>query len=469
MSRFFAISLLFTISGSLASAATDPKEAEFFEKQIRPVLAEHCYKCHGPDKQKAELRLDSRVALLKGSDAGAVVVPGKPEESVLIKAVRHEGDTKMPAKDEKLSDEQIAALTEWVKRGIPWPDDDAAKLTSQEEAARSHWSFQPVRTPEPPPVHDAQQWAKSPIDHFILAKIEPAGLQPAPVASRRVLIRRATFDLLGLPPTPEEVDAFEHDEAPDAFARLVDRLLASPHYGERWGRYWLDVARYADTKGYVFQEERRYPFAYTYRDWVIRAFNDDMPYDQFLIRQIAADHLNEGPDSLAALGFLTLGRRFINNIHDIIDDRIDVVSRGTMALTTTCARCHDHKFDPITQKDYYALYGVFASSTEPDLKDLPVLPGHEPSPEYARERAKAEEAIHGYYAQRAFELSAAVSVELQTPIFSRRRRSNRSLNPDSSIEKHVMNCVNCATSSRAPKTIQPRRLARWRWWTSRFR
>ena len=417
MSRSFVIVAFLVIAGALRSWAIDPQQTEFFEKHVRPVLAERCYKCHGPEKQKAELRLDSRDALLKGSDAGPVVVPGKPEESVLIKAVRHEGDTKMPAKDEKLPEEQIAALTEWVKLGVPWPDHDAAKLTAQEEAARSHWSFQPVRAPEPPTVHDSKRWAQSPIDQFILSKLEAAGLEPAPLASRRVLIRRATFDLLGLPPTPEEVDAFEHDDAPGAFARLVERLLASPHYGERWGRYWLDVARYADTKGYVFQEERRYPFAYTYRDWVIQAFNEDMPYDQFVVRQIAADHLQEGPNSLAALGFLTLGRRFINNIHDIIDDRIDVVSRGMMGLTTTCARCHDHKFDPITQKDYYALYGIFASSTEPDLKDLPLLAGHESSPEYERERAKGEEAIRGYYAQRALELGAVVSVQLQAPVF----------------------------------------------------
>jgi cytochrome c553 len=400
-----------------AQGAT-PGEVEFFETKVRPVLAEHCYKCHGTDKQKAELRLDSRVAILKGSDAGPVVVPGKPEESELIKSVRHEGDSKMPEKEPKLSDAQIAALTEWVKIGLPWPDADAAHLTKQEEAARTHWSFQPVKDAPPPPVADPTHWARSPIDQFILAKLEAATVTPQSIADRRTLIRRATFDLIGLPPTFDEVRAFESDDAPDAFARLVDRLLASPHYGERWGRFWLDVARYADTKGYVFQEERRYPFAYTYRDWVVRALNEDMPYDQFLIRQIAADHLKEGPESLAALGFLTLGRRFINNIHDIIDDRIDVVSRGTMALTTTCARCHDHKFDPISQKDYYALYGVFASSTEPDLKDLPRLPGGTETAEYTEERRKGEAAIRAYYAKRALELGSIIAAAHGgTPIF----------------------------------------------------
>src|SRR5207249_6010148 len=192
---------------------------------------------------------------------------------------------------------------------------------------------------------------------------------PSKPADRRTLLRRATFDLIGLPPTPEEVAAFETDCLPDAFGRVVDRLLASSSYGERWGRYWLDVARYADTKGYVFNEERRFPYSYTYRDYVIRAFNDDLPYDQFILEQLAADRLPLGEDkhSLAAMGFLILGRRFMNNIHDIIDDSIDVTTRGLMGLTVTCARCHDHKFDPIPTRDYYSLYGVFASSVEPQL------------------------------------------------------------------------------------------------------
>jgi hypothetical protein len=211
------------------------------------------------------------------------------------------------------------------------------------------------------------------VDRFILAKLAEKGLRLAPPADKRTLLRRATFDLLGLPPTPAEVAAFEADTSPDAFARVVDRLLASPHYGERWSRHWLDIARYADSKGYVFQEERRYPFAYTYRDYVIRAFNEDLPYDQFICQQLAADQMNLGSDQrpLAAMGYLTLGRRFLNNQPDIIDDRIDVVTRGLMGLTVSCARCHDHKFDPISIKDYYALYGVFASSREP--RELPLL------------------------------------------------------------------------------------------------
>ena len=254
----------------------------------------------------------------------------------------------------------------------------AAPATVDEGTATSHWAFQPVRKPPVPAVKD-QTWPASEIDRFILANLESNGLVPAPAADRRTLVRRATFDLIGLPPTPEEVDHFLHDPSPDAFAHVVDRLLDSPRYGERWGRYWLDVARYADTKGYIFTEERKFPYSYTYRDWVIRALNEDLPYDQFLIQQIAADQLPLGDDKrpLAALGFLTLGRRFLGNTHDIIDDRIDVVTRGTMALTVGCARCHDHKYDPIPQADYYSLYGVFASCSEKQLAIAEATPEFE--------------------------------------------------------------------------------------------
>src|SRR6185369_6665281 len=209
------------------------------------------------------------------------------------------------------------------------------------------WAFKAVSFPSAPKVKNTK-WIQTPIDNFILVKLEERGLKPSPRADKRSLIRRAALDLTGLPPTVDEVTEFVDDKSPEAFAKVVDRLLASPRYGERWGRHWLDVARYADTKGYVFEEERRYPYSYTYRDYVIRSFNEDLPYDKFLVQQIAADQLGlEDKRSLAALGYLTLGRRFINNIHDIIDDRIDVVCRGMMGLTVSCARCHDHKYDPI--------------------------------------------------------------------------------------------------------------------------
>lgn len=237
--------------------------------------------------------------------------------------------------------------------------------------ATNHWAFQPVRLPKLPTVQDVR-WPTTPVDHFILAALESRGWKPAPAADRHTLIRRVTIDLTGLPPTPEEVDDFVRDTRPDAYERLVERLLASPAYGERWARHWLDVARYADSKGYVFREERRYPFAYTYRDYVIRAFHQDLPYDRFIVEQLAADRIPDADKpSLAAMGFLTLGRRFLNNIHDIIDDRIDVTMRGLLGLTVGCARCHDHKYDPIPMTDYYSLYGVFASSVEPN--ELPQI------------------------------------------------------------------------------------------------
>ncbi|HEY3902083.1 MAG TPA: DUF1553 domain-containing protein [Chthoniobacter sp.] len=374
----FLATFALVLAGLPRAVAITPQETEFFEKQVRPVLAEQCYKCHGPNKQKASLRMDSRAAILKGTDDGAIVVLGKPDESELIKSIKHVGDSKMPEKADKLPDGQIAALEQWVKMGMPWPDNDGpSKPVSTMDGAKTHWSLQPVKEAAPPAVKDPQHWVKSPIDQFILARLEEKHITPSPIAAKRVLLRRATFDLIGLPPTEAEEEAFQKDNSPDAFAKVVDRLLASPHYGERWGRYWLDVARYADTKGYLAGgEERRYPFSWTYRDWVISAFNSDLPYDQFIIDQIAGDRVatKDDPRPMAALGFLTLGRRFLNSQPDIIDDRIDVVCRGLMGLTVGCARCHDHKFDPILQKDYYALYGVFASSIEPPAKDLPVLP-----------------------------------------------------------------------------------------------
>ena len=366
--RFISICLvsLAVSRGQAAEPAISTEQAEFFEKRIRPLLVEHCQSCHGEKKQEGGLRLDSREALLRGSDGGTVVVVGKPGESDLLEAVRQTGDIKMPPKG-KLASDQIADLARWVEMGLPWPN-TAGKSGSAADNAKTHWAFQPVRKPTAPATKDAK-WPQTDIDRFILARLESQELQPAPAADRRTLLRRATFDLIGLPPTPAEAAAFENDAAalPQAFATVVERLLASSHYGERWGRYWLDVARYADNKGYIFFEEPSYPWAYAYRDWVIRAFNEDLPYDEFIRQQLAADQLPLGPDKggLAAMGYLTIGGHFMNNVHDIFDDRIDVVSRGLMGLTVTCARCHDHKYDPIPQADYYSLYGVFRSSSEP--------------------------------------------------------------------------------------------------------
>jgi hypothetical protein len=366
---------------------------EFFESKIRPVLVDSCYPCHSQQsaKIKGGLLLDTRDGLLKGGDTGPAIKPGDVENSLLIKAVRYtDDDLRMPPKNKKLAAAQIADLEAWVKMGAPDPrtaQSGLSKAESIREKARTHWAFQPIRKPNVPSVKH-NRWVRTPVDNFILAGLEAAKLTPSPRADKRTLIRRATFDLTGLPPTPAEVAAFTSDSSPDAFAKVVDRLLASPRYGERWGRHWLDVSRYADTRGYVFEEDRHYPYAYTYRDYVIRAFNEDLPYDQFLKEQIAADLLPNTGDkrSLAALGYLTLGRRFLNNINDIIDDRIDVVCRGMMGLTVGCARCHDHKFDPIPSRDYYSLYGIFASSMEPD--EEPLL-GIE-VPENARKKYLAE-------------------------------------------------------------------------------
>ncbi len=356
---------------------------ETFERRVRPVLAEHCWACHGAKKQHGGLRLDSREGLMKGGDGGLVADLKVASNSRLIKAIRHDDpDLQMPPEPAaKLSDDAIATITGWIAAGAIWPADRASQRIDPEEAGKSHWAFQPVR-PQPIPAVQNVGWPQSPVDHFILAQLEEQGMTPAAPADRATLIRRAAFDLSGLPPNANEVAAFVNDSSPDAFAKVVDRLLDSPRYGERWGRYWLDVARYADTKGYVrLQEERRFPFAFTYRDWVIRALNEDLPYDQFIIQQLAADQLptSEQEQALAALGFLTLGRRFTSNQHDIIDDRIDVVSRGLLGLTVTCARCHDHKYDPIPTADYYSLYGVFASSEDPIIPPLIAKPASDPA------------------------------------------------------------------------------------------
>ncbi|HVK11716.1 MAG TPA: PSD1 and planctomycete cytochrome C domain-containing protein [Gemmataceae bacterium] len=355
------LSCLATVLVAASAPAADPTADEFFEASVRPVLVEACGKCHGPAKQHGGLRLDSRAAVLSGGDHGPAIVPGKPADSRLIAAVRRAGELKMPP-DKPLADKHVAALVRWVELGAPWPADRGPAKTA---TPTEHWAFKPVRTAEPPVARDAS-WVRTPIDRFLLAKLEAEGLSPSPAADKRTLIRRATYDLTGLPPTPAEVDAFVNDSSPDAYRGLIDRLLKSPHYGEQWGRHWLDVARYSDTKGYVYaREERVWVHAWAYRDWVVKALNDDMPYDRFLTLQLAADLVEPAnPAARAAMGYLTLNRRFLGVTHDIIDDRIDVVGRGMLGLTVACARCHDHKFDPIPTADYYSLYGVFRNCVE---------------------------------------------------------------------------------------------------------
>ena len=341
-----------------------PEAVDFFEARVRPILVDQCIKCHGPKKQSSGLRLDSREAAIKGGDSGPALVPAKPDDSLLIRAIAqtHE-ELKMPPKG-KLPEASVAILRQWVARGPRGRRAPARESRRSEPRATSRLRhtgpFGPWRRP-----CSRRSRTKAGEEHPSMRSFWPGSRPPGsprrPRADRRTLIRRATIDLWGIPPTAEEIEAFEHDPAPDAFARLVDRLLASPHYGERWGRHWLDVARYADTKGYVFTQDRNYPYAYTYRDYVIAALNADLPYDQFIVQQLAADQLPRGddPGPLAAMGFLTVGRRFLLDQNEIIDDRIDVVSRGLLGLTVTCARCHDHKFDPIpTRRLLFALRRV---------------------------------------------------------------------------------------------------------------
>jgi len=373
--------------------APDAADTAFFETKVRPVLIEQCAACHGEKQQAGGLRLDTAEGLAKGASSGAVVVAGDVEKSALLRAIHYDGKIKMPPTG-KLTGEQIAALTEWVRRGAKWP---ATKIlpagTSTSggftAAQRKFWSFQPVKRSAVPAVKN-MGWVKNPIDAFILAKLEAKGLKPAPPADKRTLIRRVTFDLTGLPPTPAEVQAFLADKSPDAYVKLVDRLLASPRYGERWGRHWLDVVRYADSAdSRGLGTEGDFSEAWRYRDWIVEALNRDLPYDQFIINQIAGDLLppEETPHGagtkLAALdpasrgmnipGTIATGMLALGNwgngdadkdkiLTDIADDQVDVVSRGFMGLTVACARCHDHKFDPIATKDYYGLAGIFFSS-----------------------------------------------------------------------------------------------------------
>ena len=372
--------LLFVIPPSAwAGDAAPVAGSERFEKKVRPLLAERCWQCHGAEKSKGGLRLDSAEAVAKGGDSGPILVAGKPDESLLIKAVRYHDEIKMPPKG-KLPDPEVLELVEWVQSGAAWPSVDLAKSSMDAPSNRraasfdardSFWAFQPMRDHAPPSV-EAVAWPKSPLDRFILASLERKGLAPAPEAEKRALIRRATFDLTGLPPSPEEVASFLEDRSPEAFAKVVDRLLASPRYGERWGRHWLDLARYADSNG--MDENMAYANAYRYRDYVIRAFNADKPYDQFLKEQIAGDLMPSSEDEsvnndhLTATGFLVIGPKMLAEDDplkmemDIIDEQVDTVGRVFMGLTIGCARCHDHKFDPIPTADYYAMAGIFKST-----------------------------------------------------------------------------------------------------------
>lgn len=352
---------------AISAQVSNSEALSVFEVKIRPVLVARCYVCHSAKAAKVQggLLLDSKDGLQRGGNSGTVVVPGDPDKSLLVHALRYQDkDLQMPP-GKPLPSEAVADFENWIRAGAVMPKDAIA--VAPVDTRKQFWSFQKPKDHAPPDVKQTT-WVRGDIDRFILAKLERTGVAPSPRADARTLIRRASFDLTGLPPTAAEADAFAGDKSPDAYSRLIDRLLASPRYGERWGRHWLDVARYSDARNVG----ERFAWSYTYRDWVIRALNEDLPYDQFLTQQLAADRI-KGNDSrnLAALGYLSLGREFPKTFPETVDDRIDVVARGMLGMTVACARCHDHKYDPIPTRDYYSFYSIFSNIREPE--DLPLL------------------------------------------------------------------------------------------------
>jgi cytochrome c553 len=366
--------------------ATAPLTAAFFAERVRPLLERHCIECHGKDTAEGGLRLDSLTGIAKGGRSGPAIRPTAAEQSLLVQAVRRLDESLSMPPEQPLAKEEVDVLVQWIAGGAPHPDGEIPAITVPAVAAgrgRDFWSFKVPARADPPRVSAAHGGAAAhPIDAFILADLESRGLEPTAVADKPALIRRATFTLIGLPPTPDEIDAFIADESPEAFAKVVDRLLASPHYGEHWARHWLDVVRYADSNG--LDENIAHGNAWRYRDWCIRAFNDDVPFDRFLREQIAGDLLaadqTDEPrraELFVATGFLSLGPKAIAEgdqtklVMDIIDEQIDTTGRAVLGLSLGCARCHDHKFDPISQADYYALAGIFKSTkTMESLKRL---------------------------------------------------------------------------------------------------
>ena len=414
------LSLLGSLQETYACSPDENASIAFFETKIRPLFAEKCSSCHGRKKQEGGLNLTSRSRAMAGGDSGKAVLPGKPQESLLVRAVDYQSDLKMPP-DGKLSDSEIADLHRWVQDGAVWPETDAADIPDPVDAVQSDvlWSLQPVRDAPIPDVN-AQEWPVSPVDRFILAALEHNGLAPASPTDKRTLLRRITFDLIGLPPSPGEIEDFLNDQTHTAFAKVVDRLLASPHYGERWGRHWLDVVRYADARDLIqLPAESDFREAWRYRDWVVKAFNQDLPYDQFVRMQIAGDLMQPvdpsqiDADALVATGLLAIADFVPGDVNkeqmiaDCVNDQIDVVGRTFMGMTIACARCHDHKFDPISTHDYYSLAGIFFSTR--------VVPGPVPGntplirvPLLSADEIKAIEAQAERDRQRLTELSSHV-------------------------------------------------------------
>jgi hypothetical protein len=401
----FAI-LLAVMSSSPGLRGADDNDAkrkslEFFESRVRPVLVEHCEKCHGPDKQWAGLRLDNRASLIDGGESGPAVMLDDVSQSLILKAVRHDSDVSPMPPEGKLTPAQIADLETWIRDGLAFPE--GVKVGGLPKPDPNHWSFQPPADPEVPAVRDTN-WIRTGVDSFILAELEKKGINPAPEADRRTLIRRVTFDLTGLPPEPKDIEAFLADERPDAWNHVVDRLLASTAYGEHWGRHWLDVARYADSNG--LDENVAHGNAWKYRDYVVQSFNDDVPYSQFLTEQLAGDLLSADDRltrerQLIATGFLSLGPKVIAEVDekkmqmDIIDEQLDTLGRAFLGMTFGCARCHDHKFDPVSTADYYGLAGILIStrSMESFVKVAKWYENPLPTPESEAAKAAWEQQV----------------------------------------------------------------------------
>ena len=361
--------------------AVSPDEVKFFETKVRPVLVAKCLKCHGAAQQKGKLRLDSREGVLAGGESGAVVISGKPDESLLIEAINRKS-LEMPP-DAPLKEDDIHVLTEWVRRGLPWPTTDGKSRTLEPsgtkitDADKQYWAFQPIRAPAIPTIENQKSKIENPIDAFVVSRLERDGLTATAEADRRTLIRRLSFDLIGLPPTPAEIAEFESDSREEAYERLIDRLLESPRYGERWARHWLDLVRYAESDGYRKDDYR--PTAWRYRDYVVRSFQTDKPFDQFVREQIAGDELDpDNPEALAATGYLRMSLYEYNQRdarqqrNEILNDITDVTGDVFLGLGMGCARCHDHKFDPILQRDYFRLRAYFAGIRPRD--DRPLAP-----------------------------------------------------------------------------------------------
>ncbi len=404
---FWLLSIVLACRFSLADAPPTSEQLEFFESKVRPLLIEQCYECHWSQEQSGDLRIDTAAAVAEGGSRGRLLVPGDPENSLLMRAVLYDDPELQMPPTGKLDEASIEVLRRWIEMGAPDPreSDVHSEPISESPLERdpaSHWAFNAPKVVVPPLLIGSS--ARDPIDAFAEHRASEHGIGPNPIASREVLIRRLYFDLTGLPPTHDEVQSFVESDRTDAYVRLVDRLLASPEFGHRFGRHWLDVARYADTVGYALAgKERVFKGSERYRDWTIRAFADDMPYDEMLRHQLAGDRTDPANEqgNLDAMGFLTLGRRFLNPL-DTIDDRIDVITRGLLGMTVTCARCHDHKFDPIPSSDYYSMGGIIFSSEQPEDGASPLMMVDKKNPIDSPVLIRGQIGNHGPIAPRQF-------------------------------------------------------------------